>query len=154
MRLPVEAFALHGTQGDGIFMTIQEVFGYPAHTSIEGGYDIRCALDIHAGAYSVQSETCFFATGALYLFCDALQQCYASLSGFAVCKMAYENELSFSLQMLHGGRARITGTYQQNPDVKTLLQFEMETDQSCFPDVIRSIRSLQAQFGGMRGIKP
>ena len=64
---------LKGYNGEQISLELNEIIGYPKHTSIEGGYDIRCTLKIDVGCYHVECDTLYSAKGALYRFSDELK---------------------------------------------------------------------------------
>lgn len=144
-------FCIKGYNGEQICLELNEVIGFPDSTSIEGGYDIKCTLKIDVGCYHVKCDTLYSATGALYRFCDELKGCYAQLDGQAEYKLLYENDLCFKVEMTNGGCAVVTGTFQEYPDKENILQFQMETDQSCFLSVIQDIDSLKNNYGGMEG---
>ena len=116
--------------------------------SIEGGYDIICSLEIQSGNYHVIGEQYYSETGALYRFNEELQKCYYKLEGNADYSMLYERHLIFSVNMLIGGHAVVKGTYRERADKQNILEFEIETDQSCFFSVIQSINQLKDKFGG------
>lgn len=143
MELPIQAFCLNGYNGEKISMTIDEVLGFPNQTSYEGGYDTIGVLEIRAGGYHVISERYFSATGALYRFIEELKICYETLDGKAIYKLQLENDLIFTISMVGRGRAIIKGEYQERPDIQNILKFEIETDQTFFPAIIKSVEKLK-----------
>lgn len=153
MVLPMLAFSLNGYNDEKITLIINEAISFPDSTSYEGGYDIIGTLEIYAGSYHVFAERYFFATGTLYRFSEELQDCYSKLEGIATYKMFLENELDFSVEMTGRGHAKIIGSYQERPDINNILQFEIETDQSCFKSVIQDIKNVKKTFGGYQGIR-
>jgi len=153
MEFPIEAFCLYGNDGGKIAMAINEAPGFPNRTCVEGGYDIICNLTMDVGCYHVESERYFSATGTLYRFSAELNECYKKLEGIAQYKMLWERDLLFSVEMIGRGHAAIKGTYRDRPDLLNNLEFEMETDQSCFLAVIQSIEKLKDIFGGFEGIE-
>lgn len=153
MNLPMQAFCLNGYQGEKVVITIEEAISYPECTSYEGGYDVIGKLEIKAGGYHVVSERYIFATGALYRFLEQLQQCYKNLEGTAHYQMSLENQLVFRIEMSTGGHAVVIGSYQENLEVQNILQFEIETDQTCLGAVIQDIKEVEKVFGGNQGVK-
>lgn len=144
-------FCLNGINNDKIKIELNEVIGFPESTSIEGGYDMVCTLTIDAGVYHVTYNDYYTATGVLYKFCESLKKCYNTLNGKAEYKMMLENDLEFEVEMLSNGRAVITGSFQANISRDNILQFEIDTDQSCFKSVIEDIEKLKETYGGMHG---
>lgn len=146
-------FCLNGYNGEKISMELNEVIGFPGNTSIEGGYDIICTLIIDSACYHIEYDRLYSATGALYRFSKELDSCYTNLFGSAKYHLLYENDLSIKVEMMTGGHAIVTGTFQDRPDKHNILQFEFDTDQSCLLSVIQDIESLKAQYGDMEGLQ-
>lgn len=146
-------FCLSGYNGEKISMQLNEVIGFPDSTSIEGGYDIICTLTIDSGSFHVECDRLFSATGALYRFSKELNNCYKELSGMAEYQLVLESDLKFKVEMISGGHAVVRGTFQERPDKLNILQFEFDTDQSCFLSVIRDIEGLKEKYGEMEGLK-
>jgi len=144
-------FCIKGYNGEQISLELKEVIGFPEHTSIEGGYDMKCTLKIDVGCYHVKCDTLYSATGALYRFCDQLKECYIQLEGEAEYKLFLENDLYFKVDMKNSGQALITGIFQERPDKENILHFQMDTDQTCFLSVIQDIENLKNEYGGMEG---
>ena len=139
-------FCLNGYEDEKISLELNEIIGFPGHTSIEGGYDIICTLTLDAGCHHLKYDRLFSATGALYRFCDELKTCYNLLEGTAEYRLLYENDLLFRVEMTTGGHACIKGSFQEMPHKANILQFEMDTDQSCFLSVIQDIENLRAKW--------
>lgn len=148
-----EIFCFNGNNGDYLKLLIEKVIGFPDSTSYEGGYDIVCTLIIKAGSYKVESENHYSATGALYRFAEELKICYSSLAGIAKYSLLLENNLIFNVEMTSLGHAVIIGEFQENTAIQNILKFEIETDQSCFKEVIDGIENLKSTLGGMEGLK-
>ena len=153
MELPIEAFCLNGSNQDKISLTIDEMFGFPNSTDYEGGYSFKGTLEICAGNYHVVSYSYISATGALYHFASELEKCYNLLDGKANYELLLENDLIFAVTMVHGGKGIILGEYQEKSHISNILNFEIETDQSCFSSVIQSINVIKKEFGGVEGVK-
>ncbi|WP_206458887.1 WapI family immunity protein [Anaerovorax sp. IOR16] len=149
----MEIFCLNGYENEKISLELNEVIGFPAATSYEGGYDIICTLTIDVGCYHVRCDRYYSATGALYKFNSKLKECYKNLVGQAEYRLLLENDLIFNVSMTSSGHALVTGTFQERPDKHSILSFEMDTDQSCFLSVIESIDNLINTYGGMLGIE-
>lgn len=145
----MEIFCLNGNENEKISLELNEVIGFPDDISHDGGYDILCTLKIDVGCYHVLCERYYSATGALYKFSDELKECYKNLTGQAKYRMMWENDLVFTVSMTSSGHAVVTGTFQEIPNKKSILKFEMETDQSCFLPVIEAINDLKKTYGGM-----
>ena len=146
-------FCLNGYQGEKISMELNEVIGFPNSTSYEGGYDIICTLTIDAGCYHIEFDKLYSATGTLYRFCNELKTCYNKLEGQAEYRMLLENDLCFKVNVTTAGHAVITGTFQELPHKNNILEFEIDTDQTCFLSVIQDIENLKEKYGGMKGVK-
>lgn len=140
-------FSLNGYQNDKICLELEEDIGFPDSTSYEGGYDIRCNLKIDAGCYHVEYDELYSATGAIFRFCDELKECYYRLEGQAEYKLFLEDNLYFKVEMTTGGHAVVTGNFQARYDKESILQFQIETDQSCFMSVIQDIEKLKEKYG-------
>jgi len=121
----MDLFCLNGYNGEKISLELNEVIGFPDHTSIEGGYDIICTLIIDAGCYHIEYERLYSATGALYHFCKELNTCYTNLSGTAKYHLLYERDLIFKVEMTYGGHAIVSGTFQERSDKKIFCSLSM-----------------------------
>lgn len=151
--LPMKAFCLNGNGTEKVELTINEVFDFPAHTSIEGGYDFKGSLEICVGSYSVYCSEFYSSTGVLYNFFTAIQKCYDSLGGTADYRHLYENDLKFSLTMTNWGHAIINGSFREVPHLSNELNFEMETDQTCILEAIKCLKKVKDIFGDSKGIQ-
>ncbi len=60
--------------------------------------------------------------------------------------MLWENDFKFTVEMMKGGKSLVTGRYQEYPASPNIMEFEMETDQSCFPEMISQIEILLEQY--------
>lgn len=149
----MEIFCLYGTdRKEKMLLELNEVIDFPDRTSYEGGYDIICTLQLDIGCYHVKCDRYFSATGTLYRFSDKLKECYKSLSGSAEYHLLLEDDLSFTVSMTSNGHAMVKGRFQERPDKNTVLEFEMETDQTCLLPVFQGIDRLKNTYGGMQGI--
>ena len=117
-----------------IEMSLLEVLG-----DSEDECCITCTLRIDVGSCSVRRERIISDMGALRRFKDQLQSCYNLLEGKATYSMLWEDELQFSVSMTRNGHAVFSGPYRERSELTNELLFEMETDQSCFPPVLRAI---------------
>ena len=117
-----------------IEMSLLEVLG-----DSEDECCITCTLGIDIGNCSVRRERIISDMGALRRFKDQLQLCYDLLEGKATYSMPWEDELQFSVSMTRNGHAVVSGAYRERSELTNELLFEMETDQSCFPPVLRAI---------------
>lgn len=138
-------FCLRGDDGE-ICLELNKIFGFPDETSIEGGYDIACVVTIEAGPYRVAVQNYFAATEPIFRFCKELKNCYSTLQGKAVYALTYETDLGFEVQMLSGGHAVISGSFQADCSRENILQFEINTDQSYFKSAINEIEEFQKQL--------
>lgn len=151
MDYPIKVFEI-GSGQEYIKLEILEVFGFPKDTSFRGGYDIRCNLEIKASVYTCCTENYFTATGALYDFYVALQDCYDKLNGKAIYSVYYpENNLVFEVEF-DRGQVKIEGTYQDNPAIENVLKFEFGSDQSYFKQVLSDLKRIILTFGDKKGI--
>ena len=117
-----------------IEMSLLEILG-----DSEDECGIVCTLRIDVGSCSVRRERIISDMGALRRFKDQLQSCYDLLEGKATYSMLWEDELQFSVSMTRNGHAVVSGAYRERSELTNELLFEMETDQSCFPPVLRAI---------------
>ncbi len=148
----MEIFSFYGDRDAEIRLALSDSPGFPT-TSIEGGYDLLCTLEIKVGCYSVHCTEYLTATGALYRFSDQLKMCYEALRGRADYDLMYEDDLRFTVTMKPSGHAVISGSFRANPAEENMLAFEMSTNQSAFPAVIVGIEKLKKRYGGMQGAK-
>lgn len=147
VKLPILAFCIDGYSSQKIELIIREVIGYPDVHGLDGGYDVICDVLIDAGSYHVEGASCFSTTQILYYLGEELKKCYQNLDGEATYKMVLENNLEFSVVMTGRGHAVIRGTYQERFDIRNILEFEIETDQSFLLPVIQNIEKLKNVFG-------
>ena len=153
MESVIKAFEINGTKSEIIKLEINEVYGFPKETSFRGGYDIKCNLWISSGIYSINTDSYFSSTGALYNFYDQLKQCYETLNGKASYEVyCAENYLLFDI-LFKDGKVSISGQYRHDPMLKNILYFEFESDQSYFVPVIKYLEQLIKRFGDNKGIK-
>lgn len=149
--LPMRGFCLHGANGERIELTIDEVDGFPASTSIEGGYDFTGRLDICIGSYEVHCKNFLSSTGILYRMLTGLERCYSSLDGTAEYAHLYENHFQFKLAMTSWGHAEIDGFFEEFGHLSNHLTFEMETDQTCILEAVNSLKKVETLFGDHTG---
>lgn len=153
MEYPIKAFEIQGRGGESVKLEIVEVFGYPDQPSFRGGYDIRCDLEILAGAYSVRTDLYYSSTGALYDFYVALQKCYDKLNGKAIYNVyCAENDLDMEI-VFDMGRVHITGRYRENIATQNSLYFEFDSDQSYFVEILRDLKKIVSTFGDKKGVR-
>ncbi len=150
LLLPVIAFSLNG-YGEFIRLNIDEVFGYPDQTSYGGGYGAKGSIEISVGGYKVNSQH-YFTTGELYMFKESLVNCYENLSGIAKLENT-ERELDLSVSFNRMGKVKITGWFQERPDLTNRLLFEIDSDQSFIFPVIKELEDIEKIFGNMKGVK-
>lgn len=132
-------------------MTIDEIYGFPHETSYGGGYGAKGRLEISVGGYKANANH-YFTTGELFLFKEALVECYKSLSGIAVLDNT-ERELALSLEFFKTGRVIASGSFQERPDLRNKLEFEMNSDQTCVLSVLQELTTVQRLFGDMQEIR-
>ena len=145
MKENMVAFDIKGSNGR-IKLEIVEVYGFPEMTSFRGGYDIRCKLTINVGVYSVSTENYFSCTGALNKFYLDLQTCYKSLNGVANYKVDFpENELKLNLNF-KDGKVFIVGSYRDDVMNNNMLNFEFNSDQSYFANVLKDLKKVFEKF--------
>ena len=153
MEYPIKVFEI-GSGQEYVKMEILEAFGFPKTTSFRGGYDVRCRLEIKVGVYACYTENYYTATGALYDFYVALQDCYDKLSGKVAYSVRYpENDLVLEVEFTHKGAVYVNGKYRDNPTVNDVLYFELVTDQSYFKDVLSDLKKIILAFGDKKGVK-
>ena len=145
LDLPMKAFCLNGNNGK-IKLTIDEVFGFPDNTSMEGGYDFIGHLDIYVGCYEVHCVKFCSSTGVLYRLLAGLQLIYQTLEGTAEYRHLYENDFQFIVKMTHFGHANITGSFHEFPHLSNVFIFEMETDQTCIEKAMNDLKAVERAF--------
>lgn len=62
-------------------------------------------------------------------------------------------DICFKVVMTTGGHAVIMGMFQELPHKNNILEFEIDTDQTCFLSVIQDIENLKEKYGDMEGVK-
>ena len=144
-------FCLGGPNNERISLELNEILDFPHRTSIEGGYDIICTLKIDVESYHVEYDKLMSATGALYCFGKQLKECYDTLKGQAFFGLTYENFFDFTVEMTIGGKAIVSGPFHQDYNSSNHLEFEFETNQSFFVEVIQSINEVKKIYGGYKG---
>ena len=146
MEFPIKAFEINGRGGERVKLDIVEVFGYPDEPSFRGGYDIRCSLEITAGAYTVRTDSYYSATGALAEFYTALKNCYDRLNGQALYNVyCAENDLELTVAF-DMGKVYVHGSYREDMASKNRLDFELATDQSYFVEILRDLKKATELF--------
>lgn len=135
----VTIFCLGGYNGEKILLEFREDIGFPNETSIDGGYDILCSLQIDAGVYHAVEDRYYSSTGALNKFLTELKEINNKLNGEAEYQVLYEDYLSFKVLMSTRGHASIIGRFRADFMLKNVLEFEIETDQTFFADTIQSL---------------
>lgn len=63
----------------------------------------------------------------------------------------FELELSVFFNKL--GKVRITGCFQERQDLENKLIFDIGSDQTFIPPVIKQLTDVQKIFGGMKGVR-
>ncbi len=137
--------------GDFIRLWIEEMSGFPDHTSYLGGYDAHGVVDIKCGPYRVH-DSLWFSTGEVWQFYTELQKAYNDLAGQARFRSDEEN-LDFTLAFTGRGHFVIAGVYRQYFSNNTLLQFEIESEQSYLIKPLAQLAAVVAKYGDNRGIK-
>lgn len=149
--LPIKAFSFDGLDGS-IEIYIEEVFGYPDQTSIDGGYDLKGYINIKANCYSVTNGELWFSSGGLYRFKNQLESCYKFIKGNAHLK-TFEHEFSLEAEFKRNGHVIISGRYKQRPDVENELLFEITSDQTQVAQTLIDLKNIEKLFGDDTGIK-
>lgn len=60
--------------------------------------------------------------------------------------MTFDNNLDFTVLMTGQGHAVVRGTYRERSDIRNILEFEIETDQSFLLPVIQTMEKLKVTF--------
>lgn len=124
----------------------------PERTEIAGdrdlddGYGISARLSIAAGCLHARLDEIPVVPDTLYYFRDQLTRCYEWLQGEASYQPLIEEELEFSVRMTQQGKGLLTGCIRKIHAETMRVEFEMETDQSCFPSVIQEIDTLEEKY--------
>ena len=151
--LPVTAFDIRGANNERVKLEITEVYEFPQITSVYGGYDIKCRLQIDSDVYRLRTDDYYSATGMLWAFFKGLNKCYSELNG----KCSFDGDcegkdLSFDVYFAQG-RVVVCGKYQNDRMRKNILEFEFCSDQSYFASVLTDLRKVVDMFGDNRGLK-
>ncbi|XEC96710.1 hypothetical protein AB6A23_09350 [Paenibacillus tarimensis] len=77
----MDVFKIKGHQGY-IYLSLEEVFGFPNETSHFGGYDVRGVFEVRSCYYFAKGEL-WFSTGEVFSFYNQLKDAYKSISGEA-----------------------------------------------------------------------
>ncbi len=152
-KLPMRVFELRGRNDESIKLRIEEVFGFPDETSINGGYDANCKLNINIGYISV-SETAYPAsTGTFYEFYKALKTCHEELYGTAKYEVPYIDGSELTLEIEYGDNSvTVRGKYRGPIPETTEFSFEFTTDQSYINSVLIDLKKIVNTFGTNKGI--
>lgn len=113
---------------------------------LDDGYGISARLTIVAGCLHAQLDEIPVVPDALYYFRDQLTRCYEWLQGEARYQPLIEEELEFSVRMTQQGKGLLAGCIRKIHAETMQVEFEMETDQSCFPSVIQEIDALEEEY--------
>lgn len=149
--LPIKAFSFDGIDGS-IEIYIEEVFGYPDETSIDGGYDLKGFINLKANCYSVTNGELWFSSGGLYRFKNQLEPCYKSLQGNAHLR-TFEHEFSLKADFKKNGHVIISGSYKQRPDVENELLYEIISDQTQLVQTLIDLKNIEKILGDDTGIR-
>lgn len=128
----------------------------PARTEIasdrdlDDGYGISARLTIAAGYLHARLDEIPVVPDALYCFRDQLTRCYERLQGETKYQPLIEEELEFSVRMTQQGKGLLTGYIRKIHAETMRVEFEMETDQSCFPSVIQEINALAEEYSAVQ----
>lgn len=117
--LPVTAFDIRGANNERVKLEITEVYEFPHITSIYGGYDIKCRLQIDSDVYRLRTDDYYTATGMLWTFFKGLKKCYSELNG----KCSFDGDcegkdLSFDVYFAQG-RVEFTASIKTTVCAKT-----------------------------------
>jgi hypothetical protein len=144
----VEVFTLRASERS-LQVGLDEVYGFPDHTSSFGGYDVRGTVAIDGGAYQVRGPL-WFSTGEVWQFSTDLRAAYDALAGQArFCSS--EGNLDFTLTFAPRGHWLLEGVYQENVQYPTRLLFTLEGDQSYLVDTLAQLADFVATYGDNRG---
>jgi hypothetical protein len=144
----VEVFTLRASE-DSVQVSLDEVFGFPDHTSHFGGYDARGPVAIDSGAYQVRGPLSF-STGEVWQFYTDLRTAYDALTGQArFCSS--EANLDFTLRFAPRGHWILEGAYQEHLHLPTRLLFARESDQSYLVNTLAQLTDFVAKYGDNYG---
>lgn len=149
--LPMTALKIKGIHDDFIQLQIEEIWGFPDEISYGGGYGAKGMLTIHAENYSVTALH-YFTTGELYQYYIQLQDCHQSLCGSAVLENT-ERALELKCEFDKLGHVTVSGNFQARPDIKNILFYEIQTDQTLISDALSDLKKIYLAFGDMNGIQ-
>lgn len=134
---------------DSVRICLEDVFGFPDHTSHFGGYDARGVVVIHCGAYQVQGPL-WFSTGEVWQFYTELRSAYDDLSGQArFCSS--EGNLDFTIRFTTRGHWSLEGTYQEHLHVNSRLVFQMASDQTYLVETLAQLAHFVTTYGDNQG---
>lgn len=150
-KLPMRVFELRGRNNESIALRIDEVFGFPDTTSVNGGYDATCRLTVKLGSVTVSNPAYQASTGAFYRLYSQLKECHAELYGTAVYEVPYTDGAEFTLEIEYGELdVTVRGSYGELAG--TRLAFEFLTDQSYISSVLLDLKKIVRAFGTNRGL--
>ena len=113
---------------------------------LDDGYGIPARLTIAVGCLYARLDEIPVVPDALYYFHNQLTRCYEQLRGEAIYQPLIEEELEFSVRMTQQGKALLVGCVRKGNEETMCVEFEMKTDQSCFPSVIQEINALAEEY--------
>jgi hypothetical protein len=147
----VNEFVLRGKRGCFIRVALDEVLGFPNHTSHFGGYDVQGTVEIKSGSYYAKGEL-WFTTGEVYEFYNQLAKCWADLDGTATF-WTCETNLKFEARFNGRGQVTITGYYKEFAHQENELKFETESDQSFFVETMDGLKAIVKEYGDLKGVR-
>lgn len=137
-------FCLHGSDdNDKIEISVLEASEDVSNSSCD--HDLTLTVNIDASWFHVnQATTSLDTVSTLKAFLSELENCYNTLDGEALFEDdSWGPDFWFRVKMERRGHACITGMMRRRWDTREYkLDFAMESDQSCFPETIRQIKSI------------
>lgn len=118
----------------------------PVDRDLDDGYGIPARLTVSVGCLYARIDGIPVVPDALYYFGNQLTGCCERLQGEAEYQPLIEEELEFSVRMTQQGKGLLTGCVRKSSGETMQVEFEMETDQSCFTRVIREIDALAKEY--------
>lgn len=147
----MDHFEIKGDDGY-LKLTIKKVFGFPQEISPLGGYDTESEIEIKSQSYFVKG-TLWTTTADIYNFYKKLQASQAQLNGTIEYNNNYERSLTFKLTYDQSGHVELRGEYCENPHLRTILTFEIKTDQSYLTKTLTDLKSIGDRYGDKTGVK-
>ncbi|GAB4043113.1 WapI family immunity protein [Spirosoma litoris] len=142
-------FLIKGPNGF-VEIEIKEVFNYPAHTCMWGGYETTSKLTFRGSRFLMEKEL-YLSTGEIYNFYNELYTAHSLLKGEA--ELFHESIPLLTVSYDGTGNVIVKGELSDHDKDGNFLRFKLETDQSYIVETLINIRQIVNEYGDNTGKK-